>query len=83
MKNKNKFFIPKRRNWVKVNMNKFTRCSVYRSRKRDLIAKEHQKQIKERDAKWDDICGAMARVTESLCDGEGCGYQDVDIEKGK
>tara|TARA_R110002072_G_scaffold118073_4_gene249317 strand:- start:9082 stop:9240 length:159 start_codon:yes stop_codon:yes gene_type:complete len=47
MKNKNKFFIPKRRNWVKVNMNKFTRCSVYRSRKRDLIAKEHQKQIKD------------------------------------
>ena len=21
------------------------------------------------------ICEAMARVTESLCDGEGCGYE--------
>lgn len=48
MKNKNKFLsTPKRRNWVKVNMNKFTRCSVYRSKKIDLIAKEHQKQIKD------------------------------------
>ena len=49
----------------------------------EILGNKSDYSRQERDAKWDDICNAMARVTESLCDGDGCGYQDVDIEKGK
>jgi hypothetical protein len=27
---------------------------------------------------WANICEAMSIITDSLCDGEGCGPQDVD-----
>ena len=49
----------------------------------EILGNKSDYSSQESEAKWDDICGAMATITESLCDGDGCGYQDVDIEKGK
>tara|TARA_R110002012_G_scaffold223910_1_gene395926 strand:+ start:216 stop:371 length:156 start_codon:yes stop_codon:yes gene_type:complete len=48
MKNKDRFLsTPKRRNWVKSSMDKFTSHKIFKVKKFSLLEKEADKEIKE------------------------------------
>ena len=44
----------------------------------EILDNKSDYSSQESKAKWASICEAMSTITDSLCDGEGCGYQDVD-----